>query len=78
MYEHLTLNSWVAVGEDCPISYRVHDKDDVVFVCDSGSRSFEFVFSAGSLRTFLGLGADALREMDSADSAVATPVPEAV
>jgi hypothetical protein len=78
MYQNLTLHSWVAVGEDCPIRYSIHDQDDVVFLCDSGSRTFEFVFSAGSLRTFLGLGADALREMDSIDSAVATPVPEAV
>ena len=67
MYDNLTLSSWVGIREDCPISYQINGSDDVEFVCGSGRKTFEFVFSAGALRTFVDQSAEALEKMSAMD-----------
>lgn len=67
MFENLTLSSWVGIRDDCPISYQVNGSDDVEFVCGSGRKTFEFVFSAGALRTFVDQSTEALDKMAAID-----------
>lgn len=69
MFDNLTVSSWVGIREDCPISYRINGSDDVEFICGSGRRTFEFVFSAGALRTFAAQSTEALDKMASLDQA---------
>jgi hypothetical protein len=67
VFENLTLSSWVGIRDDCPISYQINGSDDVEFVCGSGRKTFEFVFSAGALRTFVDQSAEALDKMAAID-----------
>ncbi len=61
----LKVNSWVAVGEGCPIDYLVHGSDVVDFVFGGGPDNFEFGFDAEVLREFVKLADKALQEIDA-------------
>ncbi len=67
MFDNLTLSSWVGIREDCPISYQINGSDDVEFTYGSGRKTFEFVFSAAALRTFVDQSTEALDKMAAMD-----------
>lgn len=58
------VGAWVAIRGACPVQRRINGEDDVEFSFGSGSRTFDFVFDTATLRTFLRVGTDALREIE--------------
>jgi hypothetical protein len=65
MNTDLKVSSYVIIGDDCPMRFRVNDYDDVEFGFGSERDPFEFVFHRESLRKFIILGSEALCEMDA-------------
>ncbi|MGQ0841016.1 hypothetical protein [Actinokineospora sp.] len=65
MTDTLHLNSWASIVKDCPMRYRVHDGEDIVFTWGSSANSFEFCFSTEPLRRFVELGTRALAEAET-------------
>jgi hypothetical protein len=59
------VSSCVTIREGCPMSYTVIGSADTEFVCGGHTEGFSFTFEAEALRTFLPLGAEALRRMDA-------------
>jgi hypothetical protein len=65
MQRDLTVSSWVGIRKGCPMRYRVNGSDGVEFAFGGVRDCFEFVFEAETLRQFLNLGGQALRELDA-------------
>jgi hypothetical protein len=65
MFELFKVTSWASARAGCPMQHRVDGSDEVEFTFGQGSGSFDFIFDAGALRTFIGLAAEALAEMDA-------------
>ncbi len=61
----LTVSSWVAIGEGCPMSFEILGSGETHFLCGTATDGFEFNFEADALREFLKLGAQALAQMDA-------------
>ena len=61
----LSVISSVAIRDTCPMHHRVRDGDDAEFVFGRGAKTFEFMFDKGTLREFMSLATEALREMDA-------------
>lgn len=64
MVETLLLNSWVSVSDGCALRGSVTHADVVQFTFGTGLTEFEFSFDAATLRRFIPMAAQALREME--------------
>lgn len=66
---NLVVSSYVIVKEGCPVVFAVDGPDQVEIRCGVvPSDAFEFVMQREALRSFVMLGAEALREMDGLQS----------
>lgn len=65
MYGKLSVSSWVAIREGCPISYEVLGSGTAHVLCGDPADAFEFEVDAEALRELVRLGAEALHEMDA-------------
>lgn len=66
MTGHLTVMSWVDIGDGCPIRFDISGSGKAKALCGPNPRDgFEFTFDSEALREFLRLGAEALHEMDA-------------
>ncbi len=61
----LTVNSWVAIREGCPMSCDILGSGEIHFLYGIPTDGFEFSFEAEALREFLELGSKALVDMDA-------------
>ena len=61
----LTVDSWVAIREGCPMSCDILGSGEVHFLYGIPTDGFEFSFEAEALREFLELGSKALADMDA-------------
>jgi hypothetical protein len=62
---NLVVSSYVIVKEGCPVRFVVDGPDQVQVTCGVlPTDAFEFVMQREALRTFVSLGAEALREME--------------
>ena len=61
----MTVSSWVAIQDGCPISYDVLGSGVAHVWCGSPTDGFELQIDSEALRELVRLGADALREMDA-------------
>lgn len=65
MHQFVTVNSWVAIREGCPMSCDIQGSGETHFLCGSPTDGFELSFEADALRAFLELGLKTLAEMDA-------------
>jgi len=65
VFEKVTVSSWVAISDGCPIHCEVGGSGVAHFVCGELPDGFEFQIDSEALREFVRQGADALRDMDS-------------
>jgi hypothetical protein len=65
MFENLTVGSWANVSSGCPMAFEVYGSDGAAVQLGDGRDDFALNFDADSLRQFLQLGGEALRDMDS-------------
>lgn len=61
MHTSLKVSSYVVIRDRCPMRFRVSGTD-IEFSFGGRYDPFDFVFNAESLRSFLELGEEALRE----------------
>jgi hypothetical protein len=62
---NLVVSSYVIVKEHCPMAFSVDGADQVQITCGVlPTDAFEFVMQREAPRSFVTLGAEALREMD--------------
>ena len=67
--QDLVVSSYVVIRKGCPLAISIDGPDQAQVVCGRvPSDAFEFVLEREALRAFVELGADALREMDAADT----------
>ena len=62
---NLTVSSWVAIREGCPISYEVSGSGGAYVTCGGPRDGFEFEIDSEALRDLVRLGDEALRDMDA-------------
>lgn len=68
MYRTLDVKSWVHAADGCPIRHNAGRApgESVTFTFGTGPDEFEFGFDTESLREFLKVGTEALRQVESA------------
>jgi hypothetical protein len=64
MSNSLVVGSWVEIREGCPIRFEIGGSGVAFVHCGTQPDSFQFTLESEALRKFVGLGTDALREMD--------------
>ncbi len=62
--EDVTLGSWVAIHDGCPIRYEIYGSGGARVLCGKPP-AFEFEIDSEALRELLQVGDEALREMDA-------------
>ncbi|MEV6428516.1 hypothetical protein [Nocardia sp. NPDC051463] len=68
MFDHLTIGSWVVVGEHCSVRRAPLRRDDYLgFVFESGGSEFELALTPEVLRRMVDLGAAPLPEPNESD-----------
>jgi hypothetical protein len=64
VHDSLTVGSWAAITQGCPIAYIVRQSDNVSFMLgDDTSGEFELCFDAPGLQLFISLASEALPKM---------------
>jgi hypothetical protein len=61
----LTVSSWVAIDDGCPIRYEVLGSGVAHVLCGAPPDAFEFQIDVEALRQLIGRGDEALRKMDA-------------
>jgi hypothetical protein len=61
----VTIGSWVWTNKGCPVRYAGHREGCATFLFGEPPGDFEFGFDASTLREFLRLGAEAVREIEA-------------
>ncbi|MEV6277529.1 hypothetical protein [Nocardia sp. NPDC051832] len=57
MFEHLSIGTWVIVGENCSVRRAQVGRDDyLTYVFESGGSEFEFALAPAILRKMVDLG----------------------
>ncbi|MGQ0838166.1 hypothetical protein [Actinokineospora sp.] len=65
MNGNITISSWVAIREGCPMKVSVLAGDEAEFTCGTRRDVFEFIIDYEPLRELVRLGTAALAEMDA-------------
>lgn len=63
MHQNIEVKSWVSVSGECPISYSTDGHGAVHFMFGEAPNDFEFGLDLESLRQFMNVGGEALREL---------------
>lgn len=70
LFAPLKVVSWASAHANCPMHYKINNRDEMVIIFGNGQHEFELSLETGALHSLLRLGTEAMAKMEVYDNLV--------